>query len=82
MITKGFEDHEKVDDKEPPAADGQASQGLPRGRPVLRVVVGVQGDDADPDEESTAHGAQQGLLKKKDFDRELLIRKKGLDLQK
>ena len=59
----GLEDQEEVDGEESPGGDAEAAEGLAGGRAQLRVVVRVEGDDADQDEQRGAHYAQQRLLK-------------------
>jgi len=59
MIPDGLEDQEEVDGEESPGGDAEAAEGLAGGRAQLRVVVRVEGDDADEDEERGPHQAQQ-----------------------
>ena len=63
VFPDGLEDQEEVDGEESPGGDAEAAEGLAGGRAQLRVVVRVEGDDADQDEQRGAHYAQQRLLK-------------------
>ena len=60
----GLEDQEEVDGEESPGGDAEAAEGLAGGRAQLRVVVRVEGDDADEDEQRGPHYAHQRLLKR------------------
>ena len=64
VIPDGLQDDQQVDREEAPCGHAQPRQGFPGGRPVLGVVVGVEGDDADAYQKRGANYADKGLLKK------------------
>lgn len=56
---------DEVDHEQASGCDAEAGQALPRRRPVLGVVVRVEGDNPHPYQQPTGHETQYCLLEKK-----------------